>query len=105
MSILDNLRGKRASRDAAPEVATDDVSPVGNAMAVNDDARKKQQLLLGGAAAVLLVGASWYIFAPTSQLWTMLNDTDGTRQSGVAVLFHSRLVRPRPRINQPLAVR
>ena len=24
----------------------------------------------------------------------MLNDTDGTRQSGVAVLFHSRLVRP-----------
>ncbi len=38
--------------------------------------------------------ASWYIFAPTSQLWAMLNDTDGTRQSGVAVLFHSRLVRP-----------
>ena len=62
MSILDNLRGKRAPRDSSPQPSTDDVSPVGNAMAVNDDARKKQQLLLGGAAAVLLVGASWYIF-------------------------------------------
>jgi lipopolysaccharide export system permease protein len=38
--------------------------------------------------------ASWYMFAPTSQLWEMLNESDGTRQTGVAVLFHSRLVRP-----------
>jgi len=38
--------------------------------------------------------ASWYMFAPTSQLWEMLQYTDGTRQTGVAVLFHSRIVRP-----------
>ena len=67
MSILDNLRGKRASRDAATEPATDDVSPIGNAMAVNDDAKKKQQLLLGGAASVLLIGACWYIFADSAK--------------------------------------
>lgn len=38
--------------------------------------------------------SSWYMFAPTGQLWEMLHETDGTRQPGVAVLFHSRLVRP-----------
>lgn len=38
--------------------------------------------------------ASWYLFAPTSNLWGMLQESDGTRQTGVAVLFHSRLVRP-----------
>lgn len=37
---------------------------------------------------------SWYLFAPTTHLWGMLQDSDGTRQTGVAVLFHTRLVRP-----------
>lgn len=38
--------------------------------------------------------SSWYLFAPTTHLWGLLQESDGTRQTGVAVLFHSRLVRP-----------
>ena len=38
--------------------------------------------------------ASWYMYSPTTQLWYMLKNSDGTRQPGVAVLFHVRIVRP-----------
>jgi conjugal transfer pilus assembly protein TraB len=38
------------------------MSPIGQAMSVNDAARKKQQLLLGGAAAIALVSSCWWIF-------------------------------------------
>jgi len=38
--------------------------------------------------------ANWYLFAPTHQLWNMLERPDTGRQTAVAVLFHSRLTRP-----------
>jgi len=37
---------------------------------------------------------TWYLFAPTSELWEMLGRPDTGRQSSVAVLFHTRLTRP-----------
>jgi conjugal transfer pilus assembly protein TraB len=70
MSVLDRFR-KPARRAEAPEEGSEDVSPVGQAMSMNDDVRKRQQLLLGGAAMVALLGASWWIFGsakPTSAL-------------------------------------
>ena len=63
MSIFDKLTKPRVARAAAVDAPTvEDVSPVGNAMAVNDAARKKQQLLLGSVAAVALLGSCWWIF-------------------------------------------
>ena len=68
MSLLDRFQRGRASRGgAAEETVTDDVSPVGSAMAVNDSARRKQQLLLGGAAAIALLGSSYWIFGSTTK--------------------------------------
>jgi conjugal transfer pilus assembly protein TraB len=61
MSILDRFK-KQKQVEEVPQGGDDDVSPVGQAMSVNDDVRRKQQLLLGGAAMVALLGASWWIF-------------------------------------------
>ena len=58
------------SRRSAPSAAAGadaDLSPVGNAMSVNDDARKKQQMLLAGVAGIVLLGGSYYIFSGDSQ--------------------------------------
>lgn len=37
---------------------------------------------------------TWYHFAPTHELWELLNKPEGGRQQNVAVLFHIRLTRP-----------
>ena len=37
---------------------------------------------------------TWYIYAPTSELWQLLNKPEAGRQQSVAVLFHVRLTRP-----------
>jgi len=37
---------------------------------------------------------TWYIYAPTHQLWDLLNKPEAGRQQSVAVLFHIRLTRP-----------
>ncbi len=37
---------------------------------------------------------TWYQFAPTDELWDMLNKPEAGRQQNVAVLFHVRLTRP-----------
>jgi conjugal transfer pilus assembly protein TraB len=69
MSVLGRFRKPKLSGDSSPVDGTkseQDVSPVGQAMAGNDDVRRKQQLLLGGAAMVALLGASWWIFEDTA---------------------------------------
>ena len=65
MSLKDMF--SRRSASAAPTGADGDLSPVGNAMSVNDDARKKQQMLLAGVAGIVLLGGSYYIFSGDSQ--------------------------------------
>ena len=65
MSLKDMFSRRGAS--AAPTGADGDLSPVGNAMSVNDDARKKQQMLLAGVAGIVLLGGSYYIFSGDSQ--------------------------------------
>jgi lipopolysaccharide export system permease protein len=37
---------------------------------------------------------TWYIYAPTTELWQLLNKPEAGRQQSVAVLFHIRLTRP-----------
>ena len=37
---------------------------------------------------------NWYVYAPTHNLYEMLNKPEGGRQQNVAVLFHMRLTRP-----------
>ena len=37
---------------------------------------------------------SWYLYAATDALWASLNKGTTAKQSGVAVLFHTRLTRP-----------
>jgi conjugal transfer pilus assembly protein TraB len=64
MSILDRL-GKKKHPEVTGSAGDDEVSPIGQAMTLNDDVRRKQQLLLGGAAMIALVGASWWIFSDT----------------------------------------
>jgi conjugal transfer pilus assembly protein TraB len=61
MSLKD-MFNRRPPRTAAPS-GDGDLSPVGNAMSVNDVARKKQQMLLAGAAGIALLGASYWIFS------------------------------------------
>ena len=61
MKLLDRFRA-RAAADDSGDAEEDGLSPIGQAMSVNDDARKKQQLLLGGAAAFALIASSWWIF-------------------------------------------
>ena len=63
---LKYLFGRRSPTGATSN-ADSDVSPVGHALAVNDDARKKQQMLLAGAGGVALLVASFYIFSGDSQ--------------------------------------
>jgi len=38
--------------------------------------------------------STWYVFAPTTKLWELLDKPDAGRQSSVAVLFHMRLTKP-----------
>jgi conjugal transfer pilus assembly protein TraB len=64
MSIFDKFRSQKPTEGAAV-AGEDEVSPVGQAMSLNDDVRRKQQLLLGGVALIALVGASWWIFGDT----------------------------------------
>ena len=64
MSIFDRL-GRHKLPEASPDTGEEEVSPIGQAMTVNDDVRRRQQLLLGGAALVALAGASWWIFGDT----------------------------------------
>jgi conjugal transfer pilus assembly protein TraB len=61
MSLKD-MFSRRSPRGAAPS-ADSDLSPVGNALVVNEDARKKQQMLLAGVAGMALLGASYWIFS------------------------------------------
>jgi conjugal transfer pilus assembly protein TraB len=61
MSLKD-LFSRRSPRGAPPS-ADSDLSPVGNALAVNETARKKQQMLLAGVAGIALLGASYFIFS------------------------------------------
>jgi lipopolysaccharide export system permease protein len=37
---------------------------------------------------------TWYVYAPTSKLWELLQKPDSGRQSPIAVLFHMRLTKP-----------
>jgi lipopolysaccharide export system permease protein len=39
-------------------------------------------------------GGTWYIYAPTTKLRTMLSDPEPRRRGKMAVLFHTRLTRP-----------
>ena len=61
MKLFDRLKQQTASDDSI-DGDDDGMSPIGQAMSVNDAARKKQQLLLGGAAAIALVSSCWWIF-------------------------------------------
>jgi len=38
--------------------------------------------------------ATWFVFAPTSRLWNLLQKPEAGRQSQIAVLFHMRLTKP-----------
>ncbi len=61
MKLFDRLKKQTLSDDSI-DGDDDGMSPIGQAMSVNDAARKKQQLLLGGAAAIALVSSCWWIF-------------------------------------------
>lgn len=37
---------------------------------------------------------TWYVYAPTTKLWELLQKPDSGRQSSIAVLFHMRLTKP-----------
>ncbi len=39
-------------------------------------------------------GGTWYVYAPTSKLRTMLSDPEPRRRGKMAVLFHTRVTRP-----------
>jgi conjugal transfer pilus assembly protein TraB len=65
MSLKD-MFSRRSPRGAA-QSADNDLSPVGNALVVNEDARKKQQMLLAGVAGVALLGASYWIFSSDTE--------------------------------------
>lgn len=65
MSLKD-MFNRRPAR-GAPATVDGDLSPVGNAMSVNDDARKKQQMLMAGVAGVALLAASYWIFSGDSK--------------------------------------
>ena len=61
MTLKDMFSRRGAS---APAVAGDaDLSPVGHALAVNDEARNKQRMLLAGVGGVVLLAGSYYIFS------------------------------------------
>ncbi|MDP3674691.1 MAG: TraB/VirB10 family protein [Novosphingobium sp.] len=61
MKLFGRLKQQTLSDDSI-DGDDDGMSPIGQAMSVNDAARKKQQLLLGGAAAIALVSSCWWIF-------------------------------------------
>jgi conjugal transfer pilus assembly protein TraB len=61
MKLFDRFKKQTLSDDSI-DGDDDGMSPIGQAMSVNDAARKKQQLLLGGAAAIALVSSCWWIF-------------------------------------------
>ena len=61
MKLFGRLKQQPVSDDSI-DGDDDGMSPIGQAMSVNDAARKKQQLLLGGAAAIALVSSCWWIF-------------------------------------------
>jgi conjugal transfer pilus assembly protein TraB len=61
MKLSDRFKKQTVAADST-EADDDGMSPIGQAMSVNDAARKKQQLLLGGAAAIALVSSCWWIF-------------------------------------------
>ena len=61
MKLFGRLKQQPVSDDSI-DGDDDGMSPIGQAMSVNDAARKKQQFLLGGAAAIALVSSCWWIF-------------------------------------------
>lgn len=61
MKLFDRFKEQPLSDDSI-EGDDDGLSPIGQAMSVNDAARKKQQVLLGGAGAIALVSSCWWIF-------------------------------------------
>ena len=61
MKLFDRFK-KQTPSDDSIDGDDDGMSPIGQAMSVNDAARKKQQLLLGGAGAIALVASCWWIF-------------------------------------------
>ena len=67
MSLFDRLMSSRPARGAPTDTATDDVSPVGDAMAVNTGAQNKQRMLLAGVGGIALIGSCWFIFGDDSK--------------------------------------